>query len=568
MMNSSHISSSRLLTPLAYACLQALSGLAVAQTIPGIGDALKQTQPIAPQPPSKQTEAPTIVEQPLRPLSLSQGQTLLVKIFQIKGAEGLVAESDIQAVLAPYQGQALNMAQINEATSKVTTLLRSRGYLLANTYVPRQDANQGTLILQVVPGQLDKTTIHNQSLVRDAVITNHFETIQAQPAITQQALERQLLLIDDLPGTPMPKVTIAPGETSGTSDFALDVAPDKRVGGYVLTDNMGSRYTGKNRVSAALDVNSPLGLGDLFSLSALHSEGNNLNNGRAAYSLPLGTNGLRAELAASKTTYALGGDYADLDATGTAHTVETTFSYPLQRSRNDSWWISLNMATRYMKDEIQVVNQTTPKRANVATLALQRDTWSTLMGLPYHLGMNLGLSYGRLRIIDSIQDALNRAGANTTGQYARTNIALNNSIDLSPKWNWAINASAQKALQGKNLDSSEQMNISGPSAVKSYREVVSGDNGYLLGTELRYALPGGALNHALSVFADLGRVTLEKGDYANSNGSRLADVGVSYQIRYKLFYAKLQLARSIGPRPDEAHSEGKTRALLQGGMIF
>lgn len=491
-----------------------------------------------------------------------------MKHFRVEGAPANIPEAEIQKVLSPYQDHALDMAQINQATAKVTEFLRARGFVVARAYIPKQDASQGTLTLQIVAGQLEKLTVKNQSLVGDHALAGYFTPVAAEPALTRQALERAMLLIDDLPGAPLPKLTIAPGTAPGTSDLTLEAGPDQRVNGYLLGDNMGSRYTGRYRISGGVDVNSPAGIGDRFSVTATDSEGGRLDNARAAYSAPIGEDGLRAELAASNTTYTLGGNYLDLEATGSARALEGTLSYPLRRSRDDTWLASLNLASRSLKDEIKAAATSTPKTAHVATLQVSRDRWHSAFGKPMHSTLSGGVSYGELRIDDPDEAALNQAGANTLGHYARLNAVLGSSLELTQKWNFSFNAIAQKALMGHNLDSSEQMNIAGPGGVKAYREVVSGDNGYLLNAELRHALPGEKLRHSVAGFADLGRVYLEDAGYSTSNSTRLSDMGLDYQIGYRAWMARAMVARTVGPRPEDSGNHAKTRVLLQMGMIF
>jgi hemolysin activation/secretion protein len=552
---------------LGYACIQAFCSPAEAQTPPGIGNVLKEAETTRPQAlPNR--DAPRIEQREEAPLSLPVGKTLEVKAFRIEGAPASAPEAEIKQVLTPFKDRSLDMAQINQAAAKVTELLRARGFIVARTYVPKQDASQGTLTLQIIAGRVEKLTVKNQSLVNDITLAGFFAPVSAEPELTRQSLERAMLLIDDLPGAPLPRLTIAPGEAPGSSDLTLEAGPDRRVNGYVLGDNMGSRYTGKYRISAGLDVNAPTGIGDRFSVTATDSEGGRLDNARVAYSAPIGESGLRAELAASNTTYTLGGDYLDLEATGNARTVEGTLSYPLKRSRDDTWLASLNLASKNLKDEIKAADTSTPKTAHVATFQVSREHWSSALGKPLHSNLSVGLSYGELRIDDAIEATLNQAGANTVGHYGKFNAALASTLELTQKWNLSLNASAQKALMGNNLDSSEQMNIAGPGAVKAYREVVSGDNGYLLNTELRHALPGEKFHHSVAGFADLGRVYLEDGAYTTGNGTRLSDIGMDYQIGYRAWMTRAMVARTVGPRLEDSANRAKTRVLLQMGMIF
>lgn len=98
---------------------------------------------------------------------------------------------------------------------------------------------------------------------------------------------------------------------------------------------------------------------------------------------------------------------------------------------------------------------------------------------------------------------------------------------------------------------------------------MSGDNGYLLNAEVRYALPAPeGLTHSVGVFADLGRAWLQNADYTTRNGVRLSDVGIGYQARYGALFGRLQVARAIGSRPQEIAREGRTRVLVQAGLLF
>ena len=550
-------------------CAFTATSHAQGQPVPnyGIGDALREAQPPRPPAPS-QPPAPVIVEQPERPLNLPAGETLTVREFRVEGAEA-IAQADLQTVLDPYRGRALSMAEIEQAAGKITALYRSRGYLVARAYVPRQDASAGTLVIRVLVGTYGKLTLKNRSLVRDGTVRDVFAPLQAGAAVSRADLERAMLLVGDMPGAALPRLTISPGDAPGTSDFDVEVGESKRFTGYVLGDNQGSRYTGRNRLSGGLDIHSPFGIADKLSLNLMGAEGGGLDNGRLAYSFPLTASGLRLELAAARTSYHLGGDYSDLDAKGRARTVEATLSYPVFRSREQNLSLSLNLAARHLRDEVGVVETVDDKTVKAATFGVQHESWGNLLGRPGYTNLGAGLTYGHLDIANPAQQALNRAGANTAGDFAHLNLRLAANMELAKNWTASAALSMQKALRNKNLDGSEQMSISGPNGVKAYREWVSGDNGYLLNAELRYALPAPeGLTHSLGVFADLGRAWLQNADYATSNGVRLSDVGVGYQARYGALFGRVQVARAVGSRPQEIVRDGRTRVLVQAGVLF
>jgi hemolysin activation/secretion protein len=132
-----------------------------------------------------------------------------------------------------------------------------------------------------------------------------------------------------------------------------------------------------------------------------------------------------------------------------------------------------------------------------------------------------------------------------------------------------LGVSAQKSL-GRNLDASEQMLLSGPTGVRVYRTIISGDNGYMASAELHYALwvPSifeSKFTHSLGVFVDLGGAWLEHNAYSDFKGARLQDVGGGYTARFGSLFGSLQWAHALGRRPASAQGESPERLLLQIG---
>lgn len=545
------------------------AGAGQAQTVTpppyGIGDALKAVQPERTPAPA-QPPAPVIQTREEAPLSLPDGATLTLKAFRFEGAE-FIDEAELQAELVSFLNRPLRMVDIEAAASRITALYRQRGYPVARAYVPRQDAREGTLLLRVLVGHFGRFSLKNRSRVADDLVRPVFQSLQDQGAVTRAGLERAMLRVGDMPGASLPRLTVGPGEAPGTSDFEVEVDEGPQVAGYLLGDNQGSRYTGRNRLSLGLDLNSPLGGADRLSLHAMNAEGGGLVSGRLAYSVPLGSDGLRAELAGSKTTYELGSVYQDLGASGTADSAEATLSYPVLRGRTQNLVISLNLAARHLRDDIDLDQSRNPREATVATLGLQHEAWGRLFDAPSYSQVSLGLTVGELDFTDASQRALNQAGARTGGGFGHLNLGLQLRLNLNPAWTASATLTAQKALHNKNLDSSEQMNLAGPNGVRAYRESVSGDNGCVVSAELRYALPGWAgFSQSLGLFGDAGRVALQDGGYTTQSAHHLADLGLGWAGRWRDWVGKLEVARAVGSAPQDG--SGKTRVLAQAGLAF
>src|SRR6185436_10362909 len=133
----------------------------------------------------------------------------------------------------------------------------------------------------VLEGRYGKITLRNETNLSNSLANRLLEGLNSGDIIAIAPLERRLLLLSDLPGV-IVRSTLVPGASVGTSDLLVDVTPGRRVTGSVEADNGGDRYTGANRVGATVNINNPLGQGDVLSLRVLTSF-DGLKYGRAYY---------------------------------------------------------------------------------------------------------------------------------------------------------------------------------------------------------------------------------------------------------------------------------------------
>jgi hemolysin activation/secretion protein len=472
---------------------------ALAQTPPvipqyNIGDAVREADQARREAPPQTTAAPILPRLVEPQFTLKDKSTLFVRHFRIDGpfrteGQNLVSEAEVEAIVAPYENRTLTLALIYEAADKITSLYRERGYLVAKAYVPAQDARGGVLRIKVVPGRYGDITVNNQSRVRDPYLRAYIDhALAGSEYIEKDRLERAMLLLSDLPGTSVPRVTIASGRQPETSDFVFDVPQGRLFDGYVLADNFGSPYTGRDRVSGGLNLNSPLGIGDRFSLFGIVSEESELINGRVAYSLPIGFDGLRAEISAFRTTYALGDIYRTLNSTGTATGESALLTYAFKRTRDDSIYLTGGYTHKVLNDNVlgfSIADRT----IDLGTIGIERDTVGAIFGLPLATSTTFAFTGGNVDIPDPVQRALNVAGVDTVGNYGRLNLNFLGTLALSDKFSFSTNLKAQASLGGKNLDSSEQLSLTGFFGVRSFDEGLAADSGFVVTPELRYALP-------------------------------------------------------------------------------
>jgi hemolysin activation/secretion protein len=536
--------------------------------IPNISDALKQVTP--PKIEREKKEIPQIKPQEEQvPKELQDGKKIEVKKFLITGAVHLSNEV-LKSIVSPYENQSLSFKQMLEITSLITKAYREKGYFVARAYIPQQNilTQNGSLKINVIEGNYGKFHLENNSLVKDEIVQANLDDIKDKNIVSSQTLERAMLIINDTPGVVVNKAEVRPGEQLGTSDFIIGTQATKPYNGYIIADNYGSQYTGKHRIMAGVDINSPFKLGDKITAFAMTSEETGLISGKVGYEFPLHPNGTRGELSYSKTTYELGSTYKSLDAIGSSDSIAAKVSYPIIRTRLENLNSYAQISYNKMKDEIQSANSIVRKDSYVATIGLDYTKDELLFNKNSQTRAGLSLSAGRLSFDDVADKQNDEAGANTQGQFSKLNLELGKDIELLPILRWENSFQAQYAFGNKNLDGSQDLSLGGINGVKFYPDgEQSAENGYIFNTELLYTLPSfQGLNSTVSLFYDVGRVFMSD-NFSNEEYRTLQDFGVGYYGSFKDFFINAHLAHNIA-HDVESQDDYSSRLMLQGGWVF
>lgn len=528
---------------------------------PTIGDVEKQIQ--VPKEATERGMNNTIPELPhealKEPMAEDNGKQIEVKSFKITGAKH-VNEDKLLTLLQPYENHTHTFAELQKITSLITKEYREEGYFVARAYIPKQSMKEGILEIAVVEGNYGTFNLKNSSLVSNTQVQAMLDDVKESNVISANTLERAMLIINDTPGAKVTGADVSPGKEIGSSDFDITTEATNPYSAYIIGDNYGSKYTGRYRTNVGLSANSPFGYGDKFGINGVMSTTTDLKNGKVYYNFPLMANGLRGELAASKTTYSLAEDYAALDALGHSTTLEASLSYPLIRTREESLKISLGYAHKNMEDEVQSTSTLTKKESDAINLGATYSKNCILFGLPSSTTATLTLTAGNL---DS------PTNLDTDGSYSKISGSVEKSLQFNPELSLTTSLRFQKAIKDKNLDGSEDFSLGGAYGVRAFPDGEhSAENGYIIGAELFYALPSvEGINHKASIFADTGYASMQNNN-GTSEGRQLSDVGLGYQANYKEFFAKAQVARVVGGEKVESETNHSTKLLLHVGWLY
>ena len=490
---------------------------ATAATAPDAGQVQQGIDQAPLQLPGKQRLDINLPDAPADPAA-EAGPRLQVNGFILDGNQALPS-AELLTLLADLAGRELSVGQLQGAANRITRLYRERGYPLARAYLPAQEIEGGMVKIAVLEGRYGQVQINDQAGLRGGALAP-LTTLQSGDAVQGQSLERSLLLLQDLPGIEV-KSTLRPGASTGTTDLLVDVQRAPLIDGAIDADNYGNRFTGEYRLGGTLNLNNPLGLGDRLTLRAMGSE-EDQRYGRVAYQLPLGPWATQLGVAYSDMDYQLGKDFEDLDAHGNARITSVFALQPLVRSRDFSLYGQLQFDDKRLKDDIDLFEQKSDKRARVTILSLTGNSRDMLLGG----GVNsfaLAWSQGSLNLDGATAQRADDLTAGAAGQFHKLNPSLVRLQRLSERF------SLYTQLQGQwadgNLDSSEKLYLGGAYGVRAYPQgEASGDQGWLANVELRYSLTEA---WQLSTFIDHGQVRLNKDSWTDEENHRsLSGAGI------------------------------------------
>jgi hemolysin activation/secretion protein len=432
--------------------------------------------------------------------------------------------------------------------ARITAHYRANGYFVAQAWLPAQEVKDNAITIAVAEGRYGSVTVRNQANLSDSIPSRALEGLRSGDAILAAPLDTRLLLLSDLPGVNV-KSTLVPGATPGTSDLIVDLTPGAPVSGSLDADNGGSRYTGQYRIGATVNLNNPLGVGDVAGVRLLTS-GTGLHYARAYYQAPLGN--AQVGVAYSWLDYRLGREFAGLQAHGTARVASLYGRYPLLRSRDDSVYLQLELDGKTFHDAADSTAWITDRNSRVLLASVvgdHRDDW----GGGGQDSYSLTLASGLLDIETPGARAADALTANANGRFNKLSFSANRLQRLGGPWSFYAAVGGQVA--SRNLDSSEKMVLGGMNAVRSYPEGESyADEGLLLTLEARLDLPKpDTLPGYMQVvgFVDGGSVTLNHEPWAAGPNHRTlsgAGAGINWGDPGN-FLARAYYARRLGGGP-------------------
>ncbi|WP_223482667.1 ShlB/FhaC/HecB family hemolysin secretion/activation protein [Stenotrophomonas sp. OVS01A] len=252
-----------------------------------------------------------------------------------KGFQWALAAADPRE--DPASGRCLGTEGINVVMKRVQNAIIARGYVTTRVLSAPQDLNTGTLTLSVVPGRF-REAVFTEADGRHPAIANALP-IRSGDLLNLRDIEQGLENLQRVP-TVTADIKIAPadgeGAAPGQSDLNIDWKQRSPVRASLTLDDAGSQGTGKLQANATLSLDNPLGLNELFYVSAgrgvFNGKGKETNSWTAHYDVPYGYWLFGATASAYDYSQTVVGAYESYDYSGRSGNAEARVDRLLLRN--------------------------------------------------------------------------------------------------------------------------------------------------------------------------------------------------------------------------------------------
>ena len=473
----------------------------------------------------------------------------------VEGAQQLPPET-VEALTAPLLGREISLSDLYRLAARLSARYREAGFLLSQVIVPAQTVDDGRARLQAVEGFIDTVHLEGGTADERDLITRYAMKIRNTRPLTQAALERYMLLINDLPGI-FAYATLAPSKDRfAAADLHIHLS-ERRFDAGLTVDNRGGRTLGTTRLIADLAAANVLGLHENTALKAVASPGGELAFVSLRHDQQIGSEGGRLSLSLS-TSRAEPDDqsFIPLDLETRSNGLEVGYSHPLIRSRSRNLYVRASLAGHDGEERV-FGNRDREDHVRSVRLAMtydfvDRGGATSIIDFEASQGLNaLGAS-------DNGDPLLTRSGGRV--DYRKLNLFAARLQDIGRRWSLLTALSAQYAFD--ELLSSELYAFGGEPFGRGYdpSELV-GDHGAAAKVELRYAGQWGLavpVPYQIYGFYDIGRVWSRTDDTPGGDPSA-ASLGLGTRLSFgRHFNGFIELARPL-TRPIAAEQDKSTR---------
>ncbi len=440
-------------------------------------------KPVDPQP------RPVVVPDAPIPETRAEEEPAFILSGVVIDGNTVFAPGDLALLYEDFLVRQVRLAEVQEIAQRITRKYQDAGYVLSRAIVPPQDVQGGLLLVQVIEGYVERVRFEGAPGQQD-LLAPYAEKITAVRPTTLAALERYLLLVNDLAGITVLDSALERIDEMGAHEITVSIGYDS-LDGVAYLDNRGTPSVGRLQSWLSGGANSVLGLGERVQLGffTVPNQPRELLYAELSYRQPIGTEGTVLSATASGSKIDAGSNLAALDSEGRSARYTVRLSHPILRSRAGN--LSVFGAFDYMdvgEDRLGLTNFDDHLRVvRVGLDYLRDDSWdgATSMAIEISQGADVfGASTGS-------DTDLSRADGD--GVFTKITAQLTRTQGIGE--DFGIWTGVKGQLSADSLLSAEEFAIGGSEFGRAYDfSELTGDDGLAASVELRF---GKTVNAAL-----------------------------------------------------------------------
>ena len=430
------------------------------------------------------------------------------------------SQAQLSRYFESYLATEVDRGKLVQMADAITARYRQAGYLLSYAMVPSQNVEAGMVRLAVVEGRIGNVQVQGAGAAAGAIEAIASPLAKGGP-LKMGELERTIGLIRDFPGVTVADMALVKSDVEpGLYTLKIRVVPD-RTRAFSYADNRGTGSIGRSRLYNSFAISSVLARGDEYRVDLFAMPGGDSRYlyGQVSAALPVGRNGMRFQLSASRGDQYLRGDE---HFAGLSDNVSAQLSYPFLRSRaltlvgktslTDWRSVGRQLGTRQLHDRLRVARLGVDF-ANEGKIRFQGEA-----------ALSQGLGFG----------AMTKAGdplssrPDASGRFTKASLSVQVASQLSERVTLHVIAMGQ--YSNRPLLSAEEFSLGGNRIGRAYRfNAETGDRGGGGGLEISYRLGKARSDRAsteLFAFTDAGVAVDMKSALAPQRTHSIGSAGI------------------------------------------
>lgn len=175
----------------------------------------------------------------------------VLKSLSIKGST-IYSQDTLKELYADKLGKKIRLIDIYEIADAINQMYASDGYVFSKAIIPAQEITAGSVLIKITEGKIGSVKFEGK-VEQTSLIKKHVGRIVTDKPANIHDLEREILLINDLPGVQVE--TILKPRAGGVFFDVILAAKKEEFENNLKINNYGSRYLGPVFIEANLGVN-------------------------------------------------------------------------------------------------------------------------------------------------------------------------------------------------------------------------------------------------------------------------------------------------------------------------